>query len=89
MIWRKLNLNDTVKVKLKDNGVEILRQRHDELYRFVKARGGEIREFVPPQVDAEGYSRDQLWHLFEAFGPYINLSCNPPFETTILVEVDE
>jgi hypothetical protein len=89
MAWKKINLNDTVRVKYKPNGLEVLRKRHEELYQFVAARGGKVRPWESPEVDAEGYSREQLWQLFEIFGPCINLSCDPPFETALLIEVSD
>ncbi len=78
----KINMNDTVRVRLNEAGLAILRNAHDELY----TRIGTPRPFVPPKVDAEGYSKTQLWSLMQDFGQHIHLGCIVPFETTILLE---
>lgn len=79
--WLKLNVNDTVKVRLTNSGKLAHRRAHDELRRqFPK-----LRKYSPPKTDADGWSEWQLWHLMQAFGPVISLGSEPPFETTILV----
>jgi hypothetical protein len=69
-----LDVNDTVKVKLKPNGMRIYLDHYDNR--------------LMPKVDADGYTKFQLWQLMAIFGPHIHLACDPPFETTIVVGPD-
>jgi repressor LexA len=75
----RFNINETVRVKLNEDGLRILEARHTELYQHI----GLDRPFAPPQVDDEGYSRFQLWTLMREFGPHIRMGMKPPFDTTI------
>lgn len=73
------NINENVRVRLKDRGHAILKARHDDLLR----RWPQASDYVPPKVDADGWSQFQLWSLMEIFGPHMFLGGDPPFETTI------
>lgn len=79
----KFNINDYVKVKLNESGLEILRKQHEELQQMFPSMNKE--EFVPPKTDENGYTKFQLWVLMERFGPEIGMSFNPPFETDIII----
>lgn len=81
--WRSFNLNNYVRIKLKPEGLRILKEQHDELYSVITARGGKRREFEPPTADADGWVKMQLWCLMQDFGPYIRLGAEAPFETEI------
>lgn len=73
------NLNETVRVKLKPEGIEILRKRHEEYRSKIPSFG----EFKPPVTDEEGWSKWQLWDFMRTFGPHISMGRIPSFETTI------
>ena len=75
----KINLNDSVKVKLTDKGIDILKKQHKELYAKVLMAGGEYREHNL-RLDEEGYYKTQLWCLFRYFGEHISLGVESPFE---------
>lgn len=77
----KFNINEYVKIKLNDNGIDILRKRHNEL----RLRVPSIGDFVEPVKDDDGYSSFPLWALFDTFGEYVHLGCIPPFDTTIII----
>jgi repressor LexA len=77
----KINLNDIVKLKINQKGIDILRKNHDEL----KATFPKLGEFMPPASDAEGYYHMQLWSVMETFGPHIHIGFNIPIETEIVV----
>jgi len=82
--WVTFNINDHVHVKLTEFGHECLRKNHEALWAgsiFVN-----VPAYMPPQEDAEGWSRWQLWQLMQGFGPYITLGEILPFETTIRIE---
>jgi hypothetical protein len=78
----ELNINDWVSVKLNDIG----RDRHRADFDRWTANLQRKPEYRAPKEDAEGWSKWQLWHLMEIFGPLINLGAIPPFETTIRVK---
>lgn len=76
----KFNVNDYVRVKLKPNGREILRKKHELLNaRYPKAK----LHYREPLEDSDGWSKWQLWELMSKFGEHIHLGCDAPFETTI------
>lgn len=67
----KVNLNDTVKVRLTDLGKEIYYHRYDNLNQ----RAGKIickPKF--PEEDAEGYTQFQLWDFIQLYGGYIGMA---------------
>jgi hypothetical protein len=72
------NINDSVKVKLNDLGREI--HKND----WVRVLGKNDRfTYHPPEEDADGWSRHQMWHLMEIFGPHIGLGKVLPFNSVI------
>lgn len=81
----KTNMNYAVKVKLNEDGIDILHKQHDELYRhngFLAPRPFTLK------LDEEGYYRTQLWALMQDFGPHISVGRIPPFDTDILIGLD-
>lgn len=77
------NINGNVKVKLNPGGVKILEDEHNRLQRYLKP---ESRKEFELRLDDDGYYRTQMWVLMQDFGPHIRLSCEPPFETEIILE---
>ena len=83
----KFNINNHVRVKLTDHGRATLRAHWEDLastFPKVKARG-----YTPPNEDADGWSRWQLWVLMETFGPIMGITMTNAFETEIEIEVRE
>ena len=79
------NINDYVQVKLTAYGRKCLRDNYDKLNA---AYGGQLPfKHSPPTEDKDGWSRWQMWSLMADLGEYISMGMNPPFETTIRVEV--
>lgn len=76
----EINLNETVRVKLTDRGLAIMRANHDEL----RKRAPSLRPFREPEPDAEGRVAFQLWALFQEFGQHMAMGVPVPFETTIV-----
>ena len=80
------NINDYVQVRLTDRGRACLRENYDKLNA---AYGGKLHfNHTPPKEDKDGWSRWQAWSLMQDLGPHISMGMNPPFETTIRVEVE-
>lgn len=77
-----MNLNDEVWVRLTEEGRRIHRARHDELAQFVRSRGGTFHDYVP-KPEQDGWSKWQLWGLFQEFGAHVGMGISIPFETEI------
>ena len=70
---QKINLNETIKVKLTPYGAEIYYKQFDELN---KKYGREICNPQMPRIDKDGYTEFQLWHFIELYGQHIGM-CKP------------
>lgn len=75
-----INMNDKIKVKLTQKGVNILKNKHEESRKLCPI----LSEFEL-KLDKNGYYEDTLWHLFRDFGEYIMMGCDFPFETNITI----
>ena len=67
---QKINLNETIKVKLTPYGAEIYYKQFDELN---KLHGREICKPKMPRIDKDGYTEFQLWHFIELYGQHIGM----------------
>ena len=88
----EINLNDNVWVKISSTGKQILEQQHNVLEAQILAINPDYqkRPQTLPKEDADGWSKWQLWHLFDYFGSHISLGVNPlPFGTTIRFEPED
>ena len=76
----KININDYVKVRLKEQGFCIHRQHYDNIWF------GRIPPYPykPPMVDKDGYSKFPLWELMQLFGEHLSLGMEVPFDTEIV-----
>ena len=86
---KTFNINEPVKVKLTEEGIRILENRHNNLLNQYSDKP-EVRkilgEFKTPEVDENGYSSFQLWELMNIFGSYMyNGNPKVPFEMTIAI----
>lgn len=70
---QKINLNETIKVKLTPYGAEIYYKQFDKLN---KQYGREICKPQMPRIDKDGYTEFQLWHFIELYGQHIGI-CKP------------
>lgn len=70
---QKINLNETIKVKLTPYGAEIYYKQFDELN---KKYGREICKPQMPRIDKDGYTEFQLWNFIELYGQHIGM-CKP------------
>ena len=77
-----INVNDYVRVRLNDLG----RKHHRDDFLRWTAGLAKKPEYRPPQEDADGWSRWQLWSLMQLFGPtIISLGAQMPFDSCIQV----
>lgn len=87
----RFNMNQTVKVKLTDLGLKILKEKHEKTREEMRNTIGiDIGEFDQNErLDKVGYYREQLWVVMQIFGPHMETGNNIPFETDILLLSDE
>lgn len=70
MKLKKLNMNDIVLVKLTDHGKDIYYHRFDWLReRYPKLK----MSYEYPNVDANGFTKFQLWNFMSIYGHYLSL----------------
>ena len=75
----KVNINDSVRVRLTDHGRKLHREHWD---RFV----GDAYPYRAPEEDEQGWSGWQLWDLMSVFGEHMCMAGPLPFETEIEIE---
>lgn len=80
-----INMNDMVKVKLTDHGKDIYYHQHDAFNMMAKPIGVKLLEPVMPEVDTDGYTSFQLWHLMQLYGPHIRMGGPLPFDLSIVI----
>ena len=80
------NVNDYVWVKLTPVGLKILERNFYELRR---AFPNLPKQFTPPLMDDEGYTKYQMWSLMNDFGNYMVMGGQSPFETDVIFETKE
>lgn len=68
-----MNLNDCVKVVLTKAGAGIMNDR-EKYYSTI------IPNYKAQTYHEGDEMKTQLWGLFEIFGEYIHITCNPPFK---------
>ena len=83
----KFNTNHDVKVKLTDYGRDILRKQHQEFLKQWPSAKGLVEDGLPKE-DSDGWSTWQLWSLMSELGEYLYLGGKLPFETNIIILVD-
>ena len=67
----RINLNEDVKVKLTDLGKDIYYHRFDGFNRIC---GKIVCKPSFPKVDAEGYTKFQLWNFMKIYGEHMGLT---------------
>ena len=80
-----INVNETVKVRLTDYGMDIIQKEVDELNKVILSKCGEPLT-VGIKPDADGYVKFQLWVLMQTFGNYIRMQGPYPFDLDIVYE---
>jgi len=84
----KLNMNDNVKVKLTDVGIQEMKKQHDEHNDYLITNGGEPYGVFQINKDEEGYTKFQMWKLMNTFGHMMHNGSKIPFDMDILLDVD-
>lgn len=68
----EINLNDTVEVTLTEKGAEVYNKYLEGSYMY--------RQGLREQKKAGDVLKEQLWHMFQVFGPHIHLGNQAPFD---------
>lgn len=78
----RFNVNNYVRVKLTEEGRQILR---DEYAKRAAQHPADYFgwSYVEPVADQEGYVRFQLWSFMQKFGPHMHLGMKMPFDAEI------
>ena len=67
----RINLNESIKVKLTDWGKEIYYHQYDRMNQIA---GREICKPKFPKEDENGYTEFQLWCFMELYGEHIGMT---------------
>ena len=67
----RINLNESIKIKLTDWGKEIYYHQYD---RTNQIAGREICKPMFPREDENGYTEFQLWRFIELYGAHIGMT---------------
>jgi hypothetical protein len=78
----KFNMNDYVKVKLNEYGKECYRKYFEKVMPML---GYQLKA----KIDEDGYYKDQLHIIFTIFGQYMTLGFLCPFDTDIILVVED
>lgn len=81
----RVNINQYVKVKLTQYGINELKQQRETLNNRLKNRGGAGLGGYEPKIDKYGYTKFQVWDLMQRLGGVIQLGGKPPFDTEIIM----
>lgn len=76
--YKKINLNNAVKVKLNEIGHAEMERQHNELY---EGFGLKYRPFTRKEADDKGYSTFQLHCLMNTFGHMMICGGDLPFDS--------
>lgn len=80
--FKTFNLNDEVRVKLNQRGIDILRTGHDAMNDLWRGKLGPYRG---PKIDQNGYTSFQMWEFMRIFGNTMIMGLDTPFEMNILI----
>lgn len=83
--YKKLNMNNAVKVKLNEVGHAEMERQHNELYASV---GLNYRPFERKAVADDGYSTFQLHTLMNTFGHMMTCGGEMPFDGLSILIAD-
>lgn len=72
-LFRDTNLNDYIKVKLTEKGINILRKKYGSKF--------------PINIDDEGYTKFQMWDFARIFGEHLFMTAALVCQTSVQVQV--
>jgi hypothetical protein len=81
----RVNISDTIKVKLTSIGIEVLKEEEKRL----RGLGCNTNIFVSYPEDKEGYTSFTIWEFSKLFGKYFSMGMNvknSPIELNFIIE---
>ncbi len=85
-MFKKFNINNTIKVKLKDEGYQIMADEHNRFIPVIKNWQYRDLNYYKEAADSDGYTTFQAWCFIELFGQYTGIGFNTPYHPTILID---
>ena len=82
----EFNINDYVWVKLTDVGRKLLKEQHEKLNKLMESYGGGPYPSYRPPIEIDGWSKWQMWDLFQRLGKHLQMGFDLPFEGNIRLE---
>ena len=84
---KSFNINSTVKVRLTKFGKELHKKEWEDLW----SSSGRLDKFPyePPDTDADGYVKFQMWDLMGNLGKYCGWGSDLPFDIAILIDEED
>ncbi|MCC3159696.1 hypothetical protein LJ737_20815 [Hymenobacter sp. 15J16-1T3B] len=80
------NINDHIRVKLKQEGLAHWKAEDDKIFCGPLGQYSKPLEDYASKADSDGYTRFQAWEFMRLFGPVLRMGSLPPFDTSILIE---
>ena len=84
----KVNLNDNVLVKLKDEGYQYLADDHNRLLGEIPGWVERTPEYFKNKADENGHTRFQLHEFMRLFGNTMGIGFEPKLDINIIIEVE-
>ena len=73
------NINNRVKVKLTEDGQNIVKERYSKMRSYD----------LSAKTDDEGYTSFQTHEFMKIFSNHVSLGCKLPFDACVLIEITE
>jgi hypothetical protein len=85
--WVKINVNDNIRVKLLDEGYQILADDHNQFLGRIPNWESRDAAYYKSKADKDGYTTFQMWEFMQKFGPLIKMGRKVHFEMDIILRV--
>lgn len=84
----KFNINNSVRVKLKEKGYQRLADLHNKYLGQIKNWERRSADYYKQKADKEGYTKFQMWTFMEYFGAVTFIGMNEYYGATIVIDAD-
>ena len=80
----KFNINSSIKVKLNEQGYQVLVDKYNEF--VIPNSEPKTIEYFEKRSDRNGYTTFQLWDFMATFGPETRMGGNMKYSTDIILQ---
>jgi len=84
----EFNINDYILVRLNESGYNHLATVHNKYCGQIADWEKREGKYYKSNADENGYTKFQMWHFIELFGPVTGITSPMYFDTTILIEAN-